>query len=314
MAARLAPQRNFVTLTALPVTNSNNNNNNHNHSNDSITTNSMNTDPHSSDQHEHQTDAIASQSMTVSLVDSTAQNSFVEQQPLMPTTETIAHTVANIKQSQDDGLIDEHVDIDDDEDAAHDEDDGECEEMFKSEVHGSAGIDGDCGGNVVVMHIDGATMDIIADGEHCVADDNNINDEQQDQIDGVMHEDHLIFEPEKKYILQSGTTADGMPVIDVLPMPLETVETLDEDIDDAEDGEDVDDDDDDNIIDNDIDSKRTITIQLANNVQSNASGASSPSDSLNGSTSQQLTAQVAVVQSAEDLEPHYITVTGKLSK
>lgn len=41
-----------------------------------------------------------------------------------------------------------------------------------------------------------------------------------------------------------------------------------------------------------------------------ASGASSPS-SLHGSTSQQLTAQVAVAQSQEDMEPHYITVTGE---
>lgn len=51
-------------------------------------------------------------------------------------------------------------------------------------------------------------------------------------------------------------------------------------------------------------------ITVSTIVPSNNSGASSP-NSLTSSTSQQLTAQVAVVQGQSDHEPHYITVTGE---
>lgn len=114
----------------------------------------------------------------------------------------------------------------------------------------------------------------------------------------------------KKYILQPGADvndddADGMPVvIDVLPLL------------DCADGDDA------APVDDDSappaaaappppSSTCTNTTPAQPTDASNTSGASSPDNSLSGSTSQQLTAQVAVVQTSEDMEPHYITVTSE---
>lgn len=109
---------------------------------------------------------------------------------------------------------------------------------------------------------------------------------------------------QKKYILQSGAVdVNGMPVvIDVLPL-----------LDCADD-----------VVRASVDDDTTATEPTSTNTSTNTttgqpanasstSGASSP-NSLNGSTSQRLTAQVAVVQTSEDMEPHYITVTSKLTQ
>lgn len=82
---------------------------------------------------------------------------------------------------------------------------------------------------------------------------------------------------QKKFILQAGTTADGVSVIDVVP--IDQSSTIDE---------------------------APITVSAI--IPTGADGDSSPNQ-----TSQQLTAQVAVVQSPgeNDTGPHYITVNGK---
>lgn len=84
---------------------------------------------------------------------------------------------------------------------------------------------------------------------------------------------------QKKFLLQTGTTADGVSVIDVVPIDQ-----------------------------GDSTEEKPLTVSAI--VPSNHSGGSSP-NSLTSSTSQQLTAQVAVVQTQSDSEPHYITVTGE---
>lgn len=85
---------------------------------------------------------------------------------------------------------------------------------------------------------------------------------------------------QKKFILQTGSTAGGVSVIDVLPIDAASTDK-DESMEDVSTG-----------------------AQTTNN---NDSGASSPT-SLTSSTSQQLTAQVAVVQTQTDSEQHFITV------
>lgn len=107
---------------------------------------------------------------------------------------------------------------------------------------------------------------------------------------------------QKKYILQTSSTADGVPVIDVLPL-----------MDDVQHGDEIE------SSDNDCDDNVTVgTMPSAEEQHPDASSnnsavpqdvAASPS-SLNGSAAaqqqQQLTAQVDV----EEMTPHYITVTG----
>lgn len=85
---------------------------------------------------------------------------------------------------------------------------------------------------------------------------------------------------QKKYILQAGTTSDGVSIIDVVP--IDQTESTDE-------------------------APITVSAILPTN-----SGASSP----NSSNSQQITAQVAFVQAQDssditDTKPHFITVNGE---
>lgn len=121
------------------------------------------------------------------------------------------------------------------------------------------------------------------------------------------------FQDDKKFTLPPGTTLTGVSVIDGVPM----VHELQDDDDhqqhhqqhhhhqhihgDLQEHEATDSNDDD-----------PISISLVTPAASAHpnSGASSP-NSLNGSSSQQLTEQVSVVQSQGDMEPHYITVTGE---
>lgn len=86
---------------------------------------------------------------------------------------------------------------------------------------------------------------------------------------------------QKKYILQAGTTSDGVSIIDVVPI-------------------------------DQSDSPEEAPITVSTILPTN-SAASSPSSS----NSQQITAQVAFVQTQESTEiteskPHFITVNGKL--
>lgn len=91
---------------------------------------------------------------------------------------------------------------------------------------------------------------------------------------------YLFLFVQKKYILQAGTTSDGVSIIDVVP--IDQSESTD-------------------------DAPITVSTILPTN-----SGASSPSSS----NSQQITAQVAFVQTQDgaelsDNKPHFITVNGK---
>lgn len=90
----------------------------------------------------------------------------------------------------------------------------------------------------------------------------------------------FLFQSQKKYILQTGTTSDGVSIIDVVP--IDQSDSPDE-------------------------APITVSTILPTN-----SVASSP----NSSNSQQITAQVAFVQTQESTEisetkPHFITVNGK---
>lgn len=90
----------------------------------------------------------------------------------------------------------------------------------------------------------------------------------------------LLFDLQKKFILQAGTTSDGVSIIDVVP--IDQSESTD-------------------------DAPITVSAILPTN-----SGASSP----NSSNSQQITAQVAFVQAPDsdeisETKSHFITVNGK---
>lgn len=90
----------------------------------------------------------------------------------------------------------------------------------------------------------------------------------------------VLIHLQKKFILQAGTTSDGVSIIDVVP--IDQSESTD-------------------------DAPITVSTILPTN-----SGASSP----NNSNSQQITAQVAFVQAPDSAEiseakPHFITVNGK---
>lgn len=132
---------------------------------------------------------------------------------------------------------------------------------------------------------------------------------------------NYIFQIHKKYILPPGTTVTGLSVIDEASM-MTQIKDDDEDhqehhqqndhqqhlqqhyhCDLQDPSETVDSNDDD-------DGKIPISLVAIASSALPESGASSP-NSLNGSTSQQLTDQVSVVQSQDDMEPHYITVTGE---
>lgn len=91
------------------------------------------------------------------------------------------------------------------------------------------------------------------------------------------------MKPQKKYILQTGTTSDGVSIIDVVPI-------------------------------HQTDSQDEAPITVSTILSTN-SVASSP----NSSNSQQITAQVAFVQTQEaneisESKPQFITVNGKYSK
>lgn len=119
----------------------------------------------------------------------------------------------------------------------------------------------------------------------------------------------------KKFILPPGTTVTGLSVIDGVSIMTQIKNDDDEehlqqhyhcDLQDPSETGDSNDDDDDNKI-------AVSLVAPVSSILSESDGASSP-NSLNGSTSQQLTAQVGVVQSQDDMEPHYITVTGEIFK
>lgn len=122
-----------------------------------------------------------------------------------------------------------------------------------------------------------------SNGVHVVATHTQVNDCRLNEdaglwTNGSLNQLNLLF-LQKKYILQAGTTSDGVSIIDVVPI-------------DQSDSTD--------------DAPITVSTIMPTN-----SAASSP----NSSNSQQITAQVAFVQASDTADssegkPHFITVNG----